>query len=435
MIIIIGAGISGLSLAYFLEKQNKPYVLLEFKENEGQPGGVIRSVRDKEYLFELGPNSLLIDQEIKDFLIELGIEKELINANNVSKNRYVFRNGRYQKLPSSPLSLLFNGFFSWKTKFKIFGESRVQSKTNDKETLAAFFERRFSKEIVDYALDPFVSGIYAGNPQELLVKYTFPNLVEMEQKYGSLLKGFKKNKNTTERKQIVSFREGMQTIPRAIAEKVKITYLEKGIEEISFNGRVWEVKSEENSFVAPKLVFTGAAYQLAPLVAKSEVAFSKALEKVNYAPIAAVHTLYYKKELKVKMDGFGALHPSVENLFSLGHIWSSSVFEHRCKDNEVLFTTFVGGSRGADKLKMDDWQVMAKVQKEIKELYGIDTLPITQKITRWHKGIPQYDTSILEAYEHLEKLEKKQFYLCANWKDGVSLPDSIKKAKKLAEIL
>jgi len=434
MIVIIGAGISGLALAYHLEKQKKEYVLLELKSNEHQAGGYIRSIREQEYLYELGPNSLLCDAEILSFLEELDISKDLIDANVVSKNRFVYKNGSYKKLPSSPISLIFNSFFSWSAKFKILGERKITSSTHPEETLSAFFERRFGKEVVDYALDPFVSGIYAGNPDELLVSYTFPSLVEMEKQYGSVLKGLQKNK-ATERKRVVSFKNGMQTLPKAIASKINITYSEKGVQEINKLDNHWLVVTPETTYKAFKVVLTASAYQAAPFFAKSYPKFGESLQKIAYAPMIAVHTVYYKSDLKLPLDGFGALHPSKENLFSLGHVWSSSVFESRCKDNEVLFTTFVGGSRGYEKTRMEDHQIMAKVQKEIRELYGIETLPVLQRIFRWDKAIPQYDKYITESYQIADGLEKQHFYVCASWKGGVSIPDCIKKAKALAEKL
>jgi len=432
MIVIIGAGISGLSLAYYLQKQNKPYLLLELESSKGKEGGYMQSVREKEYLFELGPNSLLCDKELLNFIEELDLNTAIVEANDVSKNRYIFKQGRYQKLPTSPLSLIFSGFFSWKTKMSIFRESKITSKTFPEETLSAFFERRFGKEVVNYALEPFVSGIYAGNPEELLVAHTFPSLVEMENKYGSILKGLKKNK-TAERKKTISFVNGIQTLPKALSNKVKIIYSQKGVEQLQKNiDGTWQVITAEENYRVEKVVVATAAFQVAEWFRNILPPFAESLLKIHYAPMVVVHTVYYKQDLPKKLDGFGALHPSCENLFTLGHIWSSSVFTGRCKDNEVLFTSFVGGSRGYEKTLLEDYQIMAKVQKEIRELYGVDTLPVLQRITRWQKAIPQYDKYCLEAFAQAENLEKENLFVCASWKGGVSIADCIKKAKILA---
>ena len=433
MIVIIGAGISGLSLAYYLQKQNKPYILLELESSKDKEGGYMQSLREKEYLFELGPNSLLCDEELLSLIEELGLNTSMIEANNVSKNRYVFKQGRYRKLPDSPLSLIFNGFFSWKTKLRILREPKVSSKTFSEETLSAFFERRFGREVVEYALDPFVSGIYAGNPEELLVAHTFPSLVEMEKQYGSVLKGLKKNKSTG-RKKTISFVEGIQTLPKALSSQVKITYSQKGVEQVHKNeDGTWQILTAEESYQAKQVVIATAAFQAAEWFRSSLPQFGESLVKIHYAPMIAVHTVYYKQDLGKTLNGFGALHPSSENLFTLGHIWSSSVFAGRCKDNEVLFTSFVGGSRGYEKTLLEDHQILGKVQKEIRELYGVNTLPVLQRITRWQKAIPQYDKYCLEAFAQAENLEKENLFVCASWKGGVSIADCIKKAKNLAE--
>ncbi len=433
MIAIIGAGISGLSLAYFLQKQKIPYLLFEKKENEHSPGGFIQSVREKEYLYELGPNSLLCDDFLLQWLNELELWDEIVEANPSSKNRFIFKNGKYQKLPSSPLSIFWNSFFSWKAKKQIFREPKINSKTFSEETLTQFFERRFGREVVDYVLDPFVSGIYAGNPDELLLQYTFPFLAELEQKHGSIIRGLKKNK--LERKKSISFRNGMQTLPKKLAEKVKITYCKGGVQSVFKNINSWEIITAEQNFKAEKIVITTPAYITADILQKIDFFLAENLKKITYAPMIVVHTIFYKNLFKKPVNGFGALHPYKEKLFTLGHLWSSSVFEGRCKENEVLFTSFVGGSRGVEKTLLDDNTLMSKVQKEIREIYQIDSLPILQKITRWQKAIPQYDKFVLPVYERLPKLEQENLYICANWKDGVSIADCIKKAQKLAQQL
>ena len=178
MIAIIGAGISGLTLAYFLEKKQIPYILLE---SSSKVGGYIHTVKKQPYLLELGPNSLLINKETEAFIDEIGLSNELLPANEVSKNRYIFRKGKYRVLPSSPPKLLFNSFFSLKTKWAIFRETRKKPLLIQNETLSQFFKRRFGKEVVKYALDPFVAGIYAGDPSLLLLEKTFPFLREYEQ--------------------------------------------------------------------------------------------------------------------------------------------------------------------------------------------------------------------------------------------------------------
>lgn len=437
MIGIIGAGISGLSLAYHLQKLNIPYVLLEASE---QAGGYIRSVQEnsvnrKSYTLELGPNSIMLDSEIRAFINELGLQEELLPSNDVSQNRYIFRAGKYRKLPSKPLQLLFNSFFSLSSKLAIFKERGKPKQNIENETLTHFFERRFSREIVDYALNPFVSGIYAGDPDQLLVAKAFPKLYEYEQQYGSVLKGFIKNKGA-ERRKPYSFKKGMQTLPEGIAQQLKHLNLGQAVNNIQKNHNGFVVYTNGGkSYDIKQLVIATSAPAAQTFLGDAFPAFSQALGKIYYPPMVAVHSVYKRNEVKHLLNGFGGLNPKIEGLYTSGSIWSSSVFAGRCPEEEVLFTTFVGGSQLPQNTTQSEQITLGKVHQELSENYQISNSPIYRNMYKWDKALPQYDANILEAHQIAEQLESEQVFVCANWKDGVSLPDCIKKGKKLAEQL
>ncbi|MEM6297932.1 MAG: protoporphyrinogen oxidase, partial [Bacteroidota bacterium] len=230
MIAIIGAGINGLALGYELQKRNIPYQILEATQ---RVGGCINSQKVEKYWLELGPNSLLCNAEVNKVINEIGLRDQVIEANEISNSRYIFKKGRYQKLPAKPQQLLFSPFFSFKTKLAVFREFRNKSKGSKDETLSSFFRRRFSQEVVDYPLNTFVAGIYAGDPDKLLLRKAFPVLKRYEEEYGSILRGFIKNK-TGERRQSVSFQKGIAQLPRTMAEKLNIR-LQTPVQSISKN--------------------------------------------------------------------------------------------------------------------------------------------------------------------------------------------------------
>ncbi|RYF73118.1 MAG: protoporphyrinogen oxidase, partial [Cytophagaceae bacterium] len=276
---IIGAGISGLTLAYELQQRGQAYQLWEASP---QPGGYIQSVRDGDYLRELGPNSLLGDEALLNWLDGLGLTQDIVFANAVSKARYIFRNGAYRELPGTPPALLVGGFFSLKTKWAVFCELSNKTTSPPGETLGQFFRRRFSSEIVDYALGPFVAGIYAGDPERLLVSETFPILLQYEREFGSVLKGLIKNQSKTGRRQSFSFRNGMQMLPDALAAKLTNAHFSCPIDQIERTQTGWNVHTPTGSQLVDKLVLAIPTEAAARLLASYAPAFADAVKQIDY---------------------------------------------------------------------------------------------------------------------------------------------------------
>ncbi len=437
---IIGAGVSGLTLAYELQRRGVDYHLWEAT---GQVGGYIQSRRDAgtgsaTYLRELGPNSILGDADLLAWLDQLGLTGELLFANPVSKARYVFRRGGYQKLPSGPPSLLFGPFFSWQTKWAIFQERNNHTVSPPGETLAQFFRRRFTGELVDYALAPFVAGIYAGDPERLLVSETFSVLLQYEREYGSVLRGLVKNRAVGARRQSFSFRDGMQTLPDALAANLKNLVFNDPVLQIARNGDQWTVESTAGRQTVDRLVLCVNTLAAARLVESLDSSYANALRAVEYPPMTVVHSAYKRADVAHPLDGFGGLNPAVEGRFAAGHIWSSSIFGSpslptRCPADEVLFTTFVGGTLAPDNARQPDEVIRQRVHQELAESFGIRaTQPGFQTVFRWERAIPQYDAGIVALRPYVAAAEADNLLVCANWFGGLSLSDCLQKARTLA---
>lgn len=433
---IIGAGISGLTLAWELQQRGASYQLFEASAHAG---GYIQSEREGPYLRELGPNSLLGDQRLLDWLGDLGLSNEILLAKPVSKARYIFRNGAYRALPSGPPSLLFGDFFSWRTKWAVFNERNNRTTSPPGETLAQFFRRRFTDEIVDYALGPFVAGIYAGDPERLLVSETFPVLLHYEREYGSVLRGLIKNRSG-ERRQSFSFREGMQTLPRALADKLSHLSFNTPVQAIArrTDGQ-WQLTTPTGTHAFDRLVLATATDAAARLLAPSYPALADAICAIDYPPMTAVHSAYKRADVRHPLNGFGGLNPAKERRFCAGHIWTSSTFDGRCPADEVLFTTFVGGKQGAqpdgsNNANLPDATLFERVHAELAESFGIRVqVPTWRKIMRWERAIPQYDAVLAAAKPLIARLENDDLFVCANWYGGVSLSDCIRKGQELGE--
>ena len=429
---IIGAGISGLTLAWELQQRGINYHLWEAGT---EAGGYIQSRRDPAgYLRELGPNSLLGDADLLDWIDTLGLTPSLVFANPVSKARFIFRNGQYRELPATPPSLLFNSYFSWKTKWAVFRELSNKTKSPPGETLGQFFRRRFTSELVDYAVGPFVAGIYAGDPEQLLVAETFPSLIQYERAYGSVLRGFISNQSSAVRKQSFSFTDGMQMLPNALASHLTSLSFNEPIQEIRRAGNGWAVTGVSETTPVDQLVLATGTNAAARLLSSYSPVLAQSLLAVNYPPMTAVHSVYKRADVAHPLNGFGGLNPKKETRFCAGHIWSSSVFPGRCPADEVLFTTFVGGSQHPENARQPDEVIYENVHDELVSSFGISANePVNRAIFRWERAIPQYDAQLAALKPLIKVAEADQLRVCANWYGGLSLSDCIRKARALAE--
>lgn len=433
---IIGGGISGLTAAYYLQKKGHNCIVLEAND---RTGGCIQSEHIEGRIYENGPNSLLLNDNHIDFINEIGLKEELIEAADVNKDRFILKKGQYHILPSGPQNFFSNNFFSWSTKWSILTEMwRKNTAKSENESLYDFFQRRFNKEVCDYALDPFVRGIYAGDPKKLKIKASFPSLYKAEKEHGSIIKGLirqRKEKKTagtpTKRKTAYSFKKGVQSITDALSKKLDIEFNSE-VESITIVDDIFSVKTYGEEFLFDKVIIatnpSGAAKALQYLSPK----VADALLKLYAPPMTVVHSVFSKNDAKNTPIGFGGLNPSVENAFTAGSIWSSCIFPNRVEKDEVLVTSFVGGTHTPDNAKLEDDTIKKNVAKELRATLNFEGNPLYQKTYKWKKAIPQYDENILNLWKVMDENTIENLYFSVNWKDGIAVPDCIDKSKALA---
>ena len=439
-IAIIGGGISGLTLAWYLQKAGVPYELFEA---DARPGGNLHTWATPEgYLLETGPNSLQLSTELEELLADLGLTDQIQESAAVSQHRYVLRGGRYRQLPGSPPALLTNSFFSLKAKWQLLKEFRQPAAPIDvHETVAQFFRRRFGSEIVDYAVNPFMAGIYAGDPEQLLLHKTFPQLAALEQQYGSVLRGLAKTGKAAPRRRIITLKGGVQTITDTLA--ARLTSYQPGtavtaISRATDGTYQLELLGPQGLAAAPgysHLALALPAYAAAPLLEPLFTEAAAALAAVHYPPMSVVFSAYDQAAVAHPLNGFGALHPKVEETYAAGSIWTSSIYPQRVPAGQVLFTTFVGGTQyEASALQPEDVQ-KAAVHTELSTFYGITGAPRWQGRYLWPRSIPQYDARIMAAHATTDALAREHVVAVANWRAGVSVPDCIRHARRTAEAL
>ena len=443
-IVVIGAGISGLTTAYLLHKKGFDVVVLEKKK---EAGGSMESVREEGCLFDRGPNSALETTPLIAQLVEeLNIKDQLLYASKEANKRYILRNNNLYPLPMSPMAFIKTKLFSTGAKLRLFAEPFIgRSKDGYYQSIAEFVERRLGREFLDYAINPFVAGVYAGNPEELSVKSAFPKLYALEEKYGGLIigtiKSAKERKKRAEQSKqsakMLSFKDGMQALPNAIAgalgDRVRYGCEVKEILKTENGYNVlFEHGSDEEIIGCQSVISAVPAYRAAEIFSKWDADLVKHLNDIYYPPVLVLYMIYNKKDIGHRLDGFGFLIPAKEKKSFLGALWSSVIFDGRTDEDKAAFTLFIGGSRDAALLKLDQELIIEKVRKEFEELMTIHSSPVFTSSRLWNKAIPQYNTGYIEHERYFEKFEKEHdgIILSGNYRGGISVGDCIKNAEK-----
>ena len=446
-VIVVGAGLSGLVTAYRLQRSGLS-VSVQVLESASRAGGVIGSVRCDGVLCELGPNSAMdTSPAINALLDELGIRGQRVDASTAASRRYVVSGGRLMPLPNSPASFVTTPLFSTGAKLRLFAEPFIgRSPQGEEESVAQFVSRRLGRDFLDYAVEPFVSGIYAGDPQYLSLPAAFPRLHELEQRYGSLFVGalrtaLGRRKEAAGKSKVkatsFSFRDGMQTLTDALAAPLQIKYDAPARQLARQDDGSWRVAAGEVVCSARAVVLAVPAHAAAPLVRAFAPGAAEALAAISYAPIAIVVSAYRRVGVAHPLDGFGFLAPAVERPNLLGTLFSSTMFAHRAEAGTVVFTSFLGGRRSPAQAAASDSELLQTVRRELGRLVGVSGQPLKHRITRWPQAIPQYTFGHRERMAVVEQSERDWpgLFFCANYRGGVSISDCISRGTETASIV
>jgi oxygen-dependent protoporphyrinogen oxidase len=446
-IVVIGGGISGLAAAFGLKQRG---ATVEVLEAAPRAGGVIGTRRRHGALFELGPNSTLDTTPlINDMLDALGIRGERQDTSAVAATRFVVRGGKLVALPSSPATFFTTPAFSIGAKLRLLREPFIAPAPADAdESIAAFTRRRLGTEFLDYAIDPFVSGVYAGDPEQISVPAAFPRLHALEQKYGSLIKGQimgvrERKRNAEKAKNFAvsfSFRGGMQTLTDALARDVGRIETGVRVRRIERNADgTWTVAGaragEPVIRRANAVVLAVPAYEAAKLARELFPAATKGLGAFEYAAIASAACGYRRADVTDPLAGFGFLVPKKEQRPILGTLFSSSMFDGRAPEGTVLLTTFIGGRRNPEMLARPDAKLAQIVHDELAALVGARAPPLWTEITRYAYAIPQYNLGHAARLRPVDDAERALpgLFFCASYRGGVSVGDCIKSAHAMAD--
>ena len=440
---VIGGGISGLTTAYWLSRAGLDVCLFEREETVG---GTMRTIRQDGWLIESGPNSALETTPLFGELIrELALEAQHAYADPSSNRRYILRDGQLHALPMSPPAFLRTRLWSVAGKLRLLKEPFVGRATAE-ESVAEFVARRLGREFLDYAINPFVAGVYAGNPEDLSVRLAFPKLYRLEAVYGGLIRGMvmgarerrRRAETAKDRAKMFSFRDGMEVFPaamhRALGERVVAASAIASVAQEEGGGFRLRGRRSGREFQhrADAVVVSTPAHAAAALVRPIAPTTAAVLEGIVYPPVAEVFLGYRAEQSPRPLDGFGFLVPAREQRQILGTIWSSALFPGRAPAGHIALTSFVGGSRQPSVLERDDSELVQLVREDLASIMGIRGEPAFLRVARWQRAIPQYTLGYQRVLDELEECERRVpgLYFCSNFRGGIAVGDCVMSAER-----
>jgi oxygen-dependent protoporphyrinogen oxidase len=441
-IAVIGGGISGLSCAYRLHKLGHSVLLFESGQT---PGGVIATIEHNGFRFESGPQSFLGTPPLVDLIRELGIDGELLQANPRAP-RYVYARGKMQAVPMSPPAILTSSLLSVSSRYRIATEAFRKSRpANSEESVADFVRRKFGHEILEYLVAPFISGVYAGDPEMLSLKAAFPSLDEWERQYGSVIRGAMSSRKSQPgpRPGLYSFREGLATLLNSLSHALGDGFVSgahvDAIEKNSANdGSGFTLRfsrgAQHEVVSVPAVVVAAPAYVASQLLSAFSPRAAQLLSGVSYAPVGVVATAYKRQQVANSLIGFGVLFPRKEGLRTLGTVWNSSLFPGCAPADSVLLTSFVGGATDAAIFDNDDGHIMSIVESETGRILEISGPPVERHLWRHPKALPQYNLGHGHVVEGVrEEIQKTPgIFLVGNYLEGPSIGQCVERANAAA---
>lgn len=459
-VIIIGAGLTGLTIAYYLRKAGKKVVVVD---KNPVVGGVIQTHREEGFLYESGPNTGIIGSpELVALFDDLSLRFEVPGTN--AHARWIWKRGRWHALPSGLWTAITTPLFKWKDKFKVLGEPFRRRGTDPDESVADTVKRRLGKSFLRYAVDPFISGIYAGNPKKLITRYALPKLYALEQTYGSFVRGAIKKKRLPKTaleqrvtRSIFSVEGGLSNLIHALTEAIgaehfrlncaevtvvresagyQCTYYQK-TSEYQGNEQDADVRSFEQQHIsATQLISTVDGKSVSELLPFLPEALVAPITALRYARVVQV-VVGYKEWDGLPLKAFGGLVPSKEKENVLGILFPSAIFGGRAPGEGALLSIFMGGMLRPQMVTKSDEALRAIALKSVQKMLHSTREPDLLRIFRYERAIPQYEVSTAARLAAVEKISADYpgLVLAGNMRDGIGMSDRVKQGRQVAEEL
>ena len=449
-IVIIGGGIAGLSAAYFAKKKS-PGSKITLLESDARWGGKITTDRvtfdSGQFIIEGGPDTFLATKPWGVALCkELGLGERLHGTNPTQKNTYVLSNGRLLPLPdglammipTNVQAILKSHLVSWFGKVRMGLDFIIPPHSlNGDESLGTFVSRRLGREAYENLIEPLMSGIYAGDGDQLSLASTFPYLRDLEIKHGSLARGALQMRKQSNGKAIQGSRSAFLTPTTGLAEIVEalVSYLSSHNIELRLNTKTLRITNYDSRFLveledgsslrSDSVILATPAFVSGTLLASFDPTLASVLQSIPYASTATVSLAYRSSDLPRPLDGYGYVIPRREGRKALACTWTSTKFPHRAPDGHALIRVFVG--RAGQDIPWNENELLELAKEELKLTLGIHAEPLLQRVFMWDKAMPQYNLGHPEILKRIEAALEKHpgLALAGNGYRGIGIPDCI----------
>ena len=462
-VVVLGAGISGLTLAWRL-RQSSAQVLLA--EASSRVGGCISTQSKDGYRWEEGPNSFTPTPALLNLIAEVGLTDQLVLA-DAKLPRYIYWEKELLPVPLSPAAALSSRLLSVGGKLRALQGllGFVPPPPGHEETVRQFFRRQLGSEVAERLVEPFTSGVYAGDPDQLSAVAAFPRVAGLEERYGSLFAGALQAlrqrpqpspvaiQPPPKRGQLGNLRQGLQQLPEALAQKLG--------DSLRLGWRAVQLKREGELYwvgfetpegsrwaAARQVVLAIPAYEAAALLQELNPPASQLLAEIPYPPVAVVALAYPQEALPQPLRGFGHLIPRSQGLRTLGTIWASCLFPERAPQGYHSFLSFLGGATDAALARQQGIPPIPALSPEERAQIAhaeLSQVLLTRRVEPiylgerlWPRAIPQYTLGhrqrIAQVQAHLAS-QTPGIWVCANYLDGVALGDCVRRAEALAQQL
>lgn len=447
-VLVLGGGLTGLSLAAFLRSKGLTPLVIERSE---RLGGQIQTIERGGFVFETGPSTGIVSRpEVAELFDLLGNKELMQTALPSSKRRLIYKQGAFRPLPSGAISALRTNLFSCRDKLRILGEPWRSRGADPNESVADLVLRRLGRSYLDYAVDPFVGGIYAGDPHLLVTRYALPKLHALEMQHGSFIRGAIAKMRTPRSpreqratKETFSTRGGLSRLIEALANYIgqerilqgtKVETLDVSMPAEQTRAQVTLVTAScERLVCRPRYVVSAiGTMELIDLLPEAPEAYLASIRTMRYAPVVQV-AVGFRKAPTV-FDAFGGLVPSCENSEILGILNPSAGFEGRAPEGGMLLSIFLGGMRSPSTIERSDEEIAQLVRSCLEQMLCITDSPDLLHIVRHPRAIPQYEASTTERLKAIEELEQLYPHLIigGNMLSGIGMADRIGQAYAIA---